>query len=185
MLSSYLVVVYINPNLKCPQITVTSSSQPPTSRTLGEAEGKIAESLISGHVPTIALAIMQDDHLQEAAYTYLLKSLSQECSNLCQTSDGGSLFRRITVTALANNSYIGELKSKAPILLHTLFTLVSFNDRRNTKKVGDAHFPGICAAVAVLLKERNREMCGLQSLVSVLMYCCHCEKQVCISYTSM
>ncbi len=45
-------------------------------------------------------------------------------------------------------------------------------------KVGEAHFPGICSAAAILLKERNREMCGLQSLVSLLMYSCHAEKQV-------
>ncbi len=151
--------------------------------TLGEAEGKIAESLMSGHAPTIALAIMQTDPLREAVYTHLLETLTKECGNLCSTSEGTSLFRRLSVTALPSKSwesFIIELESKAPTLLHTLLTLVSFNDRRNTQKVGASHFPGICAAVAVLLKERSREMCGLQSLVSVLMYSCHCEKQACV-----
>lgn len=77
-------------------------------------------------------------------------------------------------------AFITELACKAPTLLHTLMTLVSFNDGRNTTKVGAAHYPGVSAAVAILLKERNREMCSIQSLVSVLMYSCHCEKQVCI-----
>ena len=31
-------------------------------------------------------------------------------------------------------------------------------------------YPGICTAAAILMKERNREMCGLlQSLVSLLL----------------
>ena len=53
------------------------------------------------------------------------------------------------------------------------------NDHRNIIKVGAAHYPGICCAAAILLKERNHEMCGLQSLVSLIMYTCHAEKQVC------
>lgn len=83
--------------------------------------------------------------------------------------------------SLASNSwdaFIIELQSKAPTLLLILLTLVSFNDSSNAKKVGATHFPGVCAAVAVLLKERNREMCGFQSLVSALLYACHSEKQV-------
>lgn len=82
--------------------------------------------------------------------------------------------------SLVSNSwdaFIIELQSKVPTLLLILLTLVSFNDSRNAK-VGATHFPGVCAAVAVLLKERNREMCGFQSLVSALLYACHSEKQV-------
>ena len=44
-------------------------------------------------------------------------------------------------------------------------------------KVGSSHNPGICCAAADLLKERNREMCGLQSLVSLLMFSCHAKKR--------
>ena len=33
-------------------------------------------------------------------------------------------------------------------------------------------------AAAVILKERNREMCGLQQMISSLMYGSHCEKKV-------
>ena len=34
-------------------------------------------------------------------------------------------------------------------------------------KKDEQHMPGICMAVATLLKERNREMCGVQSIISV------------------
>jgi len=40
-----------------------------------------------------------------------------------------------------------------------------------------AHYPGICITVAVFLKERNWEMCGMQSLIS-LLYSSHIEKQI-------
>ncbi len=39
-------------------------------------------------------------------------------------------------------------------------------------------YPAIVNATAILLKERNREMSGVQSIVSYLMYACHSEKQV-------
>ena len=71
-----------------------------------------------------------------------------------------------------------ELERDAPLLLQIIQCLVARNDYRNKCKVGAAHYHGICTAIAVMLKERNREMCGLQSLLSLLMYSGHCEKQV-------
>ena len=59
---------------------------------------------------------------------------------------------------------------KAPTLLRLLSTIVQHNDHRNTSKRGDRHNPGISMAMAVLLKERNREMCGLQSLIVLLLF---------------
>lgn len=150
------------------------------TKTLGQAEGKIAESLVEGDAESIVSAIMEVQVLKEAVFIYFLQTLTNECNRLCQTSDS-SLFRAIPVTSLATINwvdFIAELESKAPILLQTLLLLVSVNDARNTTKVGAVHFPGICAALAVLLKERSRAMCGVQSLVSALMYECHCEKQV-------
>lgn len=162
------------------QVTVTSPSKPPFTMTLREDEGKIAESLMYGHAPTTIDAIMKIKKLREAACTYQLQTLTNEFSSLCQKKEG-SIFRKISLMTMAGNmwdAFISELESKAPTLLHILTTLVSFNDKRNVSKAGASHYPSICAAVAVLLKERNREMCGLQSLVSALLYSCHSEKQV-------
>ena len=64
-----------------------------------------------------------------------------------------------------------ELEKHAPMVLRIVSCLVTRTDGRNKTKKGTAHQPGICTAVAVILKERNREMCGLQSLqISLLMY---------------
>ena len=73
---------------------------------------------------------------------------------------------------------IAELKLKAPILLEVVSALVSCNDSRNKQKRGDVHNPGICMAIAILLKERNREMCGIQTLVSLVLFTSRVQKQV-------
>ena len=75
---------------------------------------------------------------------------------------------------------IEELRSSAPLLLEVLTAVVSQNDNRNAQKCGAAHFPGICLAVAAILKERNREMCGVQSIVSLILMASGVDKKVCI-----
>ena len=51
-------------------------------------------------------------------------------------------------------------------------------DHRNRSKSGRAHQPGICMAAAVVLKERNQKMTGVQSLVSLMLFASHVDKQV-------
>ena len=112
---------------------------------------------------------------------HLLRTLNLECSVLCRKRKPVSLFRKIPVNKLAEFKWaemIAELEHDAPLLLKILHCMVAKNNSRNKCKVGAARYPGICTAVSVVLKERNREMCGLQSCLSVLMYSCHCEKQV-------
>lgn len=160
---------------------MVSPSQPPMTKTLGESEGEIAWSLANNDPLSFASGIMRVKSLQEAVFLYMLEVFCTECNELCKLVGGASLFRKLPVTDMANikwEDFILELDSKAPNLLHALLTIVSPRDDKNSTKVGSAHFPGLCTAVALLLKERNREMCGIQSLVSTLMYSCHCEKQV-------
>ncbi len=78
---------------------VSPSQKHPYTKTLGEAEGKIAESLILGHAPSVASAIMQLKTLKEAVFTYILQELCNECSRLYQKTAGASPFRKIPVTA--------------------------------------------------------------------------------------
>lgn len=148
---------------------------------LGPAESKIARALLGRHAESIAKAVMGQDDLREAIIIVLLMQLNQECTNLCKSSNG-SPFHRIPVDKLADFKWrdvVANLQLNAPLLFTLFYTIVSRNDNRNVVKVGAAHYPGICSAIASLLKERNRKMCGIQSLVSLLMYSCHAEKQVC------
>ena len=70
----------------------------------------------------------------------------------------------VTVSTLLQT----DIQLKAPLLFKILHGIAARNDHRNVVKVGAAHYPGICTAAAILLKERSRHMCGLQSLVSLM-----------------
>ena len=120
------------------------------------------------------------DAVREEVITLFLDAIDRECVALCQKLSV-SRFRLIPVEELQQFKWtylVEELQSRSPLLLRLLTATVGRSDNRNQSKAGAAHNPGICAAVAVILKERNREMCGLQSEVSLLMFSCHCEKKV-------
>ena len=141
------------------------------------AEGKVARALIGDDADSIAKAAMKIDDVKEAIIKQILRILNEECAR----DNTQSQFRKIPVSQLRQFKWkdmIAELQSTAPLFYRVMYSLASRNDYRNLVKVGTVHSPGICSAVAILLKERNREMCGLQSMISLLMYSCHCEKQV-------
>ena len=73
---------------------------------------------------------------------------------------------------------VEELSLRAPTLLKILYPIVIANNKRKRAAVSGSHNPGLRIAVAILLKERNREMCGLQSIISLLLYSSHVDKQV-------
>ena len=120
--------------------------------------------------------------IREAIIIQFLSIINRECTVLCQKSSASpSHFRNIPIDQIENFNWgelVDELKLKVPLLLKILTTIATRNDHRNVSKIGSAHYPGICTASAVMLKERNREINGVQSIVSLLMYSCHCEKQV-------
>ena len=146
---------------------------------LGECEGKVVRHLLGGHAPSIAKAVMALDDVRESLF---LHSINEECNNLCRRStENISLFRKMSLSQIVNFNWsmlVSELESRAPLLFKALSSIAMHSDPRNKSKVGPAHHPGICMAAAVILKERNREMCGVQSVLSLLMYSCHCEKKV-------
>ena len=125
---------------------------------------------------------MGHQELRKAVTLLLLDQIDDECSKLCQrSSDPPSLFRKVPMTEMTDfqwDHFLDELRSKAPTLLQVLSTITSCNDHRNEHKCGRAHNPGICMATAIVLKERNREMCGVQSIISLLMFSSHVDKQV-------
>ena len=120
---------------------------------------------------------MAIESVKEAVLSLILQDISQECSNLCKKTPT-SLFRKIPVDKMAEFSWeelIKELTFTAPTMLRIVSSIAV---RIQNQVTSPSHYPGICAAVAVMLKERNKEMCAIQSMLSLLMYSCHCEKQV-------
>ena len=100
--------------------------------------------------------------------------VSNESAVICPKGpENHTCFRHIPLENLLEFEWtkcIAELQDKAPTLLRLFSAIVKHNDHRNTSKHGEPHHPGICMAMAILMKERNREMCGIQSLVSLLLF---------------
>jgi len=71
-------------------------------------------------------------------------------------------------------TFVEDLKKKAPTL-HAVFSCIV---SRSDQHPNSTYYPGLCMSVAILLKERNREMSGLQNIVSLLLYSSHVDKQV-------
>lgn len=140
----------------------------------------MARNLLGGHVASIAKAVMAMEDVRESLHTLFLNSINEECNKVCKRTQR-SVFHQMSMTQVVDFKWpllIDELKSKAPLLYSILSSIATHKDHRNTTKIGETHSPGICMAAAVILKERNREMCGLQSFHSLLMYSCHCEKKM-------
>ncbi len=122
--------------------------------------------------------------LRELLIQKFISLLNDECSALCRKSgDVPSLFRKFPVDAdepFSCERCIDELRVKAPNLLMLLFFLVSRSDHRNKTKKAEKHHPGICMALSVLLKERNREMSALQSFLSLVLFSSRVNRKVCV-----
>ena len=73
---------------------------------------------------------------------------------------------------------MADVGEKALFFFSVLHSIKYGNEGRNTVKVGAAHYSGICSAAVILLKERNIEMCGQQSLVYLLMFAFHAGRMI-------
>ena len=143
---------------------------------------KLGRALAGGHLSTIAKMVLAHEGLREHILLKLFELIDAECGKLCQRGcNPPSLFRKIPVENLPKfqwGSLITELEARAPTLLRMLATIVSKNDHRNQYKQGERHHPGICMAIATLLKDRNREMCGVQTFISLVLFSSTVHKQV-------
>lgn len=151
------------------------------TRTLDDAESKVGRALAGGHIPSLAKAIMGHQGLREAVVLNVLDMLDSECSALCRRTIPLSLFCKVPLPELEQfqwDHFIGELQNKAPTLLQILSTITSHNDHRNKLKSGRSHYPGICMAAALVLRERNQRMTGLQSIIALILFASHVDKQV-------
>lgn len=148
---------------------------------LSEENSKLGRALAGGHIPSVAKAVMGHKSLREAVILSVLDQLESECSKLCQKSNPPSLFCKVPVSEIKEfewDNLIEEFKNKAPLFFQILCSVTSRNDHRNKSKHGRAHNPGICMAAAVVLKERNQKMTGVQSLISLTLFASHVDKQV-------
>ena len=165
------------------QITVESLASPDTVRkVIPEKFHKVVLDLATGDCPSVAKAVMAEPSLRKAVLTEVAKTLDDECSSICTTVPPVSLFRRYPLfdrDLFSFKNCIVELQSKCPTLYQLLWTIVTKTDCRNTIKHDDQHYPGLCMAVALILKERNQHMTGLQTFLSLVLFNCNVQKKVC------
>lgn len=146
---------------------------------------KIGRALAGGHVASIVRAVYAQESLREQMINRVMMTVNDECSVLCSTKQPVSLFRTLSIEEAESFSwgrYIDELRVKAPTLLRVVTHLVTRSDSRNIYKKGDDHQPGICTAIAILLKERNKNMCGIQTFVSLVLFSTRVNKMVRAEY---
>ena len=162
-----------------------SSHQPAAGALLSQCDSlaELKYAVAAGNLLSIGKAILRNKQLTDVVLKLIAGVVDSECSVLCRRNNA-SLFRKTSVTTMSTfqwSKLVDELSMNAPTLLHFLSTIVTHSDHRNKLKVASAHDLGLCMSVAVLLKERNREMCGVQSIISTLLYQSHVEKQVCVT----
>ena len=164
------------------QIIVSSPSRlSPYTCSVDPSLNRLGRALASGNTETIAKAVIAHQGLCGVVVHKVFNLIEEECTALCRRAEPTS-FRKAPLKEFQEftwSKYIGEMEAKSPLLLELLKLIVGRSDSRNDRKRGSFHFPGICTAVAVLLKERNREMVGLQTLLSLVLFTSHIQKQVC------
>ena len=127
---------------------------------------QVGRTLAGDYLLSIAKAVGHK-RFSELVSSLILDWIEAECNTLCRQYlylYSGRL-RSVTLSATLM-SFV-----QAPLLLQFQKFLV------NKKKGESAHYLSILMAVAVILKERNREMCGVQSLISLLLFASHVDKQ--------
>lgn len=152
----------------------------PFTTDLDESLIRIGRALAGGNFETIAKSVFRHPHLKEQLINKVLDLIEGECALLCSRSQEGP-FRRAQVTELDTfnwDRYIHEMEQKSPILLRLLRLIVGHSDHRNQQKRAEHHVPGICMTTAVMLKERNREMVGVQTHISLALFTSRVHKQV-------
>ena len=131
---------------------------------------------------SISAAVYSCTALRDLLLKIILTTIDAELVDLCKRNTP-SMFCRLSIDAIDWSYCISQLELKAPTLLEMITTLVSKNDGRNKFKSGSGHFPGMCTAIAIILKERNREMCSIQMLLSLLMFTSRVQKQVSFKFS--
>lgn len=144
----------------------------PKPLSLADLHSDISTALTSGSVKVIADTVFQHPVLRERLINKVLAVVDDECSALCSRAQP-TPFRSCKISELTSFSwsqYIHEMEKKSPILLQMLTKIASHSDHRNETKRADRHYPGICMSAAVLLKERNREIVGVQTHLSLALF---------------
>lgn len=156
----------------------TPSKAAPYTKVLDKSLNKIGRAVAGGNSTSIARVVYEHEDIRGHLFKRFLVDIGNECSSLCKCSlpntNAPSLFRKVAVKDMPTFSWskcISQLQSAAPLLLQLLITIVGHSDRRNQKKKGNVTTQDCaCMAVAILLKERNKHISGIQTMLSLILF---------------
>ena len=137
------------------------------STNLKESYLRIGRALAGGNLESIILNHSDLNHI----VMKVTDMLDTECSVLCRKEASGmSLFPKMTFDQMSQFTWsvlVDELQRKAPQFFSNCRTQLSVTVIRgiNSSMV----LPTIQQYAATILKERNREMVGLQTIVSLML----------------
>ena len=161
------------------QIQINSPSRR-VDKELDEKLTKLGRSIVGGHAPSIAKSFAHEE-IKEQILLKVMDFVNEVVDALCRKGDNPSPFHTIPVSQLQEFSFKvceSEMKYKCPFLYRLLLSLVQWNDHRNKAKRGDIHLPGLCLAMSIILKEHSRQMCGIQTYLSLILYNSRVQKKV-------
>lgn len=137
--------------------------------------------------PYTAKAALKTSSIRKPVITSIRKVVARECAKLCKRSKNSSL-RGSSCGKLKSfncKDVSKQLKKDAPVL----YSVMKSACKRPRLK-GRTKRNVLTMAASLLLKGRNKTMCTMQSVVSVLLYAGHASKKVsfvlmiiCISIT--
>ena len=126
----------------------------------------------------IADAAMNCPGLKKAIEDYICSEVNDECKKLCSKKDA-SLLRSATKDSILNfywETVRRELADKAPVF-HRLL-LASADPKSLSQSRDTERYPGVCAAAAILLKNRDKRMSLVPYVISTILKVGRTSKKV-------
>ena len=158
-----------------------------TPHSVKENKKFIVKAIAEGSDEEVAATLMQDPEIKKSVFEELIRSLDDECENLCKPSTQ-SMLRQKTVEQLSSFSWEKfvdeEMKEKAPILHKIAVTVACTRvaTSRNVRKTFARKIPAMGMALACLLKARNQNMSAAQVLNSLILTKGNLTDMVCTSF---
>ena len=121
--------------------------------------------------PYTVRSIMKTSGIRPHIVKLLCKSITRECKLLSSQKSSLKYVSAKAVKTFKWKAMENEMKAVAPTLLAILRSAI-------IKRSSPPDMRKVCMAAALLLKARNKNMCLVQSFVSVLLYAGHCSKLV-------
>ena len=139
---------------------------------------RLVESTRYKKSPYTARTALRTSSIRKPVITNIRKSVARECARLCKHAKGssnstlkGSSSEKLKT--LDTKNVAKRLKKSAPIIYSVLKSTCT---RPRTKSRSKRNM--LTMAAALLLKSRNKQMCSMQSVISVLLYAGHASKKV-------